>query len=103
MSRIGIPLTDETLASLPLTQQQILRAFFIEANILIKENILERCEDGRLVPLESLQLKYDAIVRFSGDKYCQVRQRVQLFDLCDLPTFEEAQQHEPVPEGTIIH
>ncbi len=63
----------------------------------------ERSDDGRFVPSESLQAKYDAIVKFSGDEYCPVRQRVQMFALCDLPTHQEIQQHSLIPTNITVH
>jgi len=79
--RIGIPLDDATFASLPEDQQDILSAFFIEAQETFRNiDTLKKSADGaRYIPPESLKDKFLAIVRFGGGEFCPVRQQMQIF------------------------
>lgn len=81
MQQNGTPLNSMTLASLPKIQQDALRAFFIEADSTLRNKKSLKKETGsiKFVPPQSLQEKYDAVLRFGGDKYCPVRQRAEKF------------------------
>lgn len=74
--QIGQPLDDATFKALPKGHQTILRAFFAEADIHIE--ICGSNEDNPLPATESLQLKYDVLVRLGYDVYCPVKQRARL-------------------------
>ena len=77
---IGTPLDDVTFTSLPDYRQEVLRAFFQEADALLDETKdLEQADDGRYIPPESLQDKYNTITEFGDDEFCPVQQRVRKF------------------------
>ncbi len=81
MLQIGTPLDKEAFVLLPESQQDILKAFFTEADLAFKNrSTLKRSAGGsKFVPPQSLQDKYSAIVNFGGDVFCPVRQRAEKF------------------------
>ncbi len=81
MLQIGTPLDKEAFVLLPESQQDVLRAFFIEADTALEneESLKKDAVCSRFIPPQSLQDKYTAIVGFGGDEFCPVRQRVKKF------------------------